>query len=77
MDSFKWMFNACRYPAKPSDYELTFDPTTNNHIVVIRKNKFFIVDLVHNGKELSIAEIERSELFVYNYYYICRNCRYF
>ncbi|CAJ0634490.1 14502_t:CDS:10 [Entrophospora sp. SA101] len=33
MDSFKWMFNACRYPAKPSDYELTFDPTTNNHMI--------------------------------------------
>ena len=59
MDSYKWMFNACRYPAKPSDYEKTFDPDKNNHIVVIRNNKFFIVDLVVDGQQLSTAEIER------------------
>lgn len=59
MDSYKYMFNACRYPAKPSDYEVTFDPTTNNHITVIRKNKFFVLDLVKDGIQLSTAEIER------------------
>jgi hypothetical protein len=53
------MFNACRYPAKPLDYEATFDPMTNNHITVIRKNKFFILDLVKDGIQLSTAEIER------------------
>lgn len=59
MYSFKWMFNACRYPAKPSDYESKFDPKTNNHMTVIRKNKFFIVDLVKEGKQLSTFELER------------------
>lgn len=59
------MFNACRYPAKPSDYEATFDPATNNHITVIRKNKFFILDLVKDGIQLSTAEIERYNTLIY------------
>lgn len=58
MDSYKWMFNACRYPKKPSDYEATFDPNSNNHIAVMRKNKFYVFDLVRDGKQLSTAEIE-------------------
>ncbi|CAG8838403.1 33022_t:CDS:2, partial [Racocetra persica] len=65
MNSYKWMFNACRYPNKPSDFELTFDPANNNHITVIRKNKFFIVDLVKDGIQLSTAEIESQIRKVY------------
>ncbi|CAG8541519.1 20175_t:CDS:2, partial [Gigaspora rosea] len=65
MDSYKWMFNACRYPKKPSDFELTFDPATNNHMTVIRKNKFFIVDLVKDGIQLSTAEIESQLRKIY------------
>ncbi|CAG8487063.1 10864_t:CDS:2 [Paraglomus brasilianum] len=65
MDSYKWMFNACRYPAKPSDYGKTFDPDKNNHVVVIRNNKFFIVDLVVDGQQLSTAEIESQIQKVY------------
>ncbi|KAL1922551.1 uncharacterized protein VTP21DRAFT_10090 [Calcarisporiella thermophila] len=60
MDSYKWMFNACRIPKKPSDYEATYDPTINNHIVVIRNNKFYVVDVVHDGKQLSTAELQKQ-----------------
>ncbi|CAI2177916.1 1965_t:CDS:10 [Funneliformis geosporum] len=65
MDSYKFMFNACRYPSKPSDYEMTFDPATNNHITVIRKNKFFILDLIKDGVQLSTAEIESQLKKIY------------
>jgi carnitine O-acetyltransferase len=57
MDSFKYMFNNCRIPKNPSDYEEIFDLTLN-HIVVLRKNKFYVVDTVHNGQQLSTAELE-------------------
>ncbi|KAG1226781.1 hypothetical protein G6F68_019689 [Rhizopus microsporus] len=57
MDSFKYMFNNCRIPKKPSDYEEIFDLSLN-HIVVLRKNKFYVVDTVHNGQQLSTAELE-------------------
>jgi hypothetical protein len=75
MDSYKWMlvgplpiiprfltflrFHSSRYPTKPSDIAHKFDPKTHNHIVFVRKNKFFEVSLVDAaGKELSAAELE-------------------
>ncbi|KAF7980471.1 hypothetical protein HWV62_37946 [Athelia sp. TMB] len=59
MDSYKWMFHASRYPTKPSDTAHKFDPQTHNHVVFIRKNKFFSVPLVTpDGQELSAAELE-------------------
>lgn len=51
-------FNACRFPVKPSDTARKFDPSTHNHIVFVRKNKFFEVPLFHEGKELSLPELE-------------------
>lgn len=58
MDSYKYMFNNCRIPVKPSDVEESYDPVKNTHIAVIRNNKFYIIDTVHNGKQLSTAELE-------------------
>ncbi|CAO3678708.1 unnamed protein product [Rhizopus stolonifer] len=57
MDSFKYMFNNCRIPKKPSDYEAIFDLSLN-HVVVLRKNKFYVVDTLHEGQPLSTAELE-------------------
>ncbi|KAI8971690.1 acyltransferase ChoActase/COT/CPT [Mycotypha africana] len=60
MDSYKYMFNNCRMPKKPSDYEAIFDPVNNNHIVVLRKNKFYVVDTIHDGQQLSTAELQHQ-----------------
>jgi len=59
MSSYKWLFNSTRYPTKPSDTAEKFDPKANNHVVFVRKNKLFEVDLVDaEGKELSGKELE-------------------
>ncbi|PFH53330.1 hypothetical protein AMATHDRAFT_55212 [Amanita thiersii Skay4041] len=59
MDSYKWLFHACRYPVKPSDTAFKFDPNTHNHIVAIRRNRFYVVPLVdESGRELSAAELQ-------------------
>ncbi|KAF8843212.1 acyltransferase ChoActase/COT/CPT [Paxillus ammoniavirescens] len=59
MESYKWLFHACRYPVKPSDTAAKFDSKTHNHVVFVRKNKFFEVSLATpEGKELSAAELE-------------------
>ncbi|KAJ7074107.1 hypothetical protein C8F01DRAFT_1099264 [Mycena amicta] len=59
MASYKWLFHACRYPVKPSDTAHKFDPATHNHVVFVRKNKFYQVPLIHSsGQELSAAELE-------------------
>jgi hypothetical protein len=44
----------------PDDTTRTSDPSKNNHLVVLRNNKFFSFDLIlPSGKQLSTAEIER------------------
>ncbi|EJD50699.1 acyltransferase ChoActase/COT/CPT [Auricularia subglabra TFB-10046 SS5] len=59
MASFKWLFHACRYPVKPSDTAEKYDHHSHNHVVLVRKNKFFEVQLAHpNGKWLSTKELE-------------------
>jgi hypothetical protein len=52
-------FHACRYPTKPSDTAKKFDPQAHNHVVFVRKNKFYEVPLINpEGHELSEAELE-------------------
>lgn len=58
MASYKWLFNASRYPVKDVDTAHKFDPQTNNHVVFIRNNKFYAVELEHDGVQLSLAELE-------------------
>ncbi|PWY97443.1 acyltransferase ChoActase/COT/CPT [Testicularia cyperi] len=58
MRSYKWMFNSSRVPEIPSDTAVKHDWSKNNHLVVARNGHFYEFDLVHNGQELSEAEIE-------------------
>lgn len=52
-------FHSSRYPTKPSDTAKKFDHTKHNHVVLVRKNKFFKVALADkSGRELSAAELE-------------------
>ncbi|KAI0304336.1 acyltransferase ChoActase/COT/CPT, partial [Multifurca ochricompacta] len=61
MDSYKWLFHASRYPTIPSDTAYKFDPSTHNHVVFIRNNRFFEVQLARrDGTELSAAELEAT-----------------
>ncbi|KAJ3356447.1 Carnitine O-acetyltransferase mitochondrial [Allomyces javanicus] len=56
---YQYLFNSCRIPKKPSDVPATFDPATHNHVVVIRKNQFFVFDVIDaSGRTLSTAEIQ-------------------
>ncbi|KAI0279226.1 acyltransferase ChoActase COT CPT [Russula aff. rugulosa BPL654] len=61
MDSYKWLFHASRYPAIPKDTAHKFHPATHNHVVFIRNNRFFEVQLAYpDGTELSAADLEAS-----------------
>jgi carnitine O-acetyltransferase len=56
---FSFRFHSCRYPVKPSDTAKKFDYKKHNHVVFVRKNKFFAVPLATpEGVELSAAELE-------------------
>ncbi|WPG97867.1 Hypothetical protein R9X50_00064900 [Acrodontium crateriforme] len=58
MSSYKYMFNCCRIPAKPSDYPKIYPPNEGAHILAIHKGSFYKVPHVHNGKQLSAKELE-------------------
>jgi hypothetical protein len=52
-------FHACRYPVRPVDTAAKFDPQTHDHVVFVRKNRFFEVPLASlEGEELSAAELQ-------------------
>lgn len=59
MASYKYLFNATRLPTAPSDSARKYDPNTHNHIVVVRKNKFYEVPVVGaDGEWLSEKDFE-------------------
>ncbi|KNZ57092.1 hypothetical protein VP01_2243g1 [Puccinia sorghi] len=59
MNSYRWLFNSCRYPVKPSDKAKKFDPQVNTHLSVVRKGQFFEFPAVKpDGTFLSEAELE-------------------
>ncbi|KAL4938927.1 hypothetical protein BDV06DRAFT_199888 [Aspergillus oleicola] len=60
MSSYEYMFNCCRIPANPADYPQKYPASENQHIVVVRKNQFFKVPLVVNGRPLNVSELEQQ-----------------
>ncbi|KAJ2476969.1 Carnitine O-acetyltransferase mitochondrial [Coemansia sp. RSA 2131] len=58
--SYRYMFNACRIPAEPSDYCRTFAYHGNETVVVVRNSRFFEFAFERNGVVLSAAEIEQT-----------------
>ncbi|KAK3391030.1 acyltransferase ChoActase/COT/CPT [Podospora didyma] len=65
MDSYKYMFNCSRVPAKPADFPVKFDPNQHKHILVIRKNQFFKITHEVAGKRLNTSELEQAFRRVY------------
>jgi carnitine O-acetyltransferase len=65
MDSYQWMFNCTRVPARPADYPEKFSPAENKYILVIRKNQFFKVMHEVDGQPLNTSELEQQFKRVY------------
>lgn len=66
MDSYKWMFNTSRVPARPADYPVKFDHTQNKYIVAVRKNQFFKIATEVDGQQLNTSELEQAFRRVYD-----------
>jgi carnitine O-acetyltransferase len=58
MSMYKFLFNSCRQPIKPVDAYTTYDVTYYHHIVAVRHNKFYKVDVIVDGWELSTDQIQ-------------------
>ncbi|KAI8962171.1 acyltransferase ChoActase/COT/CPT [Daldinia sp. FL1419] len=66
MDSYKWMFNTSRVPARPADHPVKYDPKDHKHIIAIRKNQFFKVAHEIDGKQLNTSELESQFARIYD-----------
>lgn len=58
MSSYQYMFNCSRSASEKEDHPIIFDPSINQHIVVVRKNQFFKLPTHVDGKQLTTAEFE-------------------
>lgn len=65
MDSYQWMFNACRVAAKPVDHPVKFSHQEHKHIVAVRKNQFFKIQHEVDGRQLNASELEQQFRKVY------------
>ncbi|CAL3965263.1 hypothetical protein PZA11_001944 [Diplocarpon coronariae] len=65
MESYQWMFNCCRIPAKPADHPAKYPAEENKYFVVIRKNQFFKVYHEVDGKQLNTSELEQQFKSIY------------
>lgn len=60
MESYQWMFNACRIPGKMVDYPVKYPYQENKYIIVIRKNQFFKLMYEVGGQQLNAMELEKQ-----------------
>lgn len=65
MESYQWMFNACRIPAQPKDHPVKYDHNEHKYICVVRKNQFFKVMHEMDGQPLNAAELEKQFTRIY------------
>ena len=60
MESYQWMFNACRIPGKSVDYPVKYSHENHKYFTVVRKNQFFKVMYEVSGQQLNAAELEKQ-----------------
>lgn len=65
MESYQWMFNACRVPGRSTDYPSKYDHKEHKYIVVLRKNQFFKVMHEVGGQQLNASEFEKQFTRIY------------
>ncbi|KAH9479541.1 Carnitine O-acetyltransferase, mitochondrial [Psilocybe cubensis] len=70
MDTYRWMFDCCRVPGEGYDWSVSHakagDKGDSGHIIVIRKNRLWKVDITDNGRILSTPEIQKQIQHIYD-----------
>lgn len=65
MESYQWMFNACRRPGENADYPVKYSHKEHRYFVALRKNQFFKVVHEFRGQQLNASELEKQFHRVY------------
>ena len=58
MESYQWMFNACRVPGEHVDHPVKYLHQDHKYIIVVRKNQFFKVAYEVGDQQLNASELE-------------------
>jgi carnitine O-acetyltransferase len=54
------MFDCCRIPGEGLDWSISYaEPGDSGHIIAIRKNRLWKIDVARNGRILGTQEIEK------------------
>lgn len=65
MESYQWMFNACRIPGETVDRPAKYSHKGHKYIIVVRKNQFFKVMHEVGGQQLNASELEKQFRRIY------------
>ncbi|KAG8943132.1 Carnitine O-acetyltransferase mitochondrial [Tulasnella sp. 424] len=70
MDTWRWMFDCCRIPGlEGADWSVTgakpSDTGNEGHIIVLRRNRPWKMEVSKDGRLLGVAEIERQLKHIY------------
>ena len=65
MESYHWMFNACRIPGETVDRSAKYSHKEHKYIIVVRKNQFFRVMHEVSGQQLNASELEKQFHHIY------------
>jgi len=61
--SHRWMFDCCRVPGEGLDWSISYaqpgDLGDSGHIIAIRRNRLWKIDVARDGRILSTQEIEK------------------
>ncbi|KAG0709305.1 acyltransferase ChoActase/COT/CPT [Suillus ampliporus] len=70
MDSYRWMFDCCRIPGLEGLDWSTSHTGANadelGHIIIVRKNRFWKLKGIVNGRILSMSELEKQIQHIYD-----------
>ncbi|POS82940.1 acyltransferase ChoActase/COT/CPT [Erysiphe pulchra] len=65
MESYQWMFNACRIPKRPADEPIKYSSDLHKHILVMRKNQLYSIPHEIDGQQLNTTELENQFKRIY------------
>lgn len=70
MDTYRWMFDCCRIPGLEGlDWSISHTGANADelgHIIIVRKNRFWKLKGIVNGRILSMSELEKQIQHIYD-----------
>jgi carnitine O-acetyltransferase len=61
MSQYAYIFNACRVPGSKTDHYVTYEPSSNNHVVVLCRGHIYSVNVIgSDGNSIGTAAMQAA-----------------